>query len=454
MPEDLDILNAIQESRVELQTKTETVITDGMATNESDLGPKANSFSCAGELERLQQHDMDGTSSDSDVPMDIKNTRGHIVSPSSTSSSLECVNADWATVISGPAASARDVTRLHHGAPPRPQEAEPLTVDVFLKRSCAKTYTSKRKRERQKRVLRTKQITKNLLSGNLEYRDNCEDEDVDADASMSASTVQLRSRTVTRVITPASKSSSSESEVEMSSNSYEAPSPAPSTKKQMKLQKTSKKSSRSLRKRIYEAAISTHGDPNPYFAYSTAAAAAAADDSTRVPMLFLPGASAPSAAAATKLRPSKYKTKKTKKGNWSLIDPRKCVAIRTATFSSRIRPPHLAFNNNTDCVSPSDGKLANASKGLGKWKWDTRLGAPSIDIIGLKRSLDAKMQEKGIKVRTQDASSMEFGVKPLVFVTMYEAEDGYSSLFAGRGYLHFIFPVLLNIYSLFLSFLL
>uniref|UniRef100_A0A8H8CM40 Uncharacterized protein n=1 Tax=Psilocybe cubensis TaxID=181762 RepID=A0A8H8CM40_PSICU len=436
-------------SNREMEKKAETAATGGkMAVDELDVGPDVDSLSCADELDRLhRQENRDyGSGSDSDghtvTRSRCRNRRRIVASPpSSPSSSLQWANADWAILIPGPvAALSRDVnrTRPHQASgtsSPKPYDhvqkepqSETLTVEAFLKRSAQKTYTSKRKRGRQKRVLHTKLIAGGLESEAHEEQHNREDERDNENVYLNANTIQLRSREIIRALSPTSPgfssdiSSDMETETERLSGSRNSSSPSSKTKKYTKSKKTSKKKSKSLRKRIYEAAISTHVDPDPYFACSQKAGSV----STRIPLRFVPGVHVGSIGGSE--THSSKRVMKMKKRSFTLIDPRKSVGIRTAAFSSKIRPPNLAFNNVQN-VLPSNSRMTG-KKTQGKWKWDPQLGAP---MIGPKQQfLESKVEAKKERIK-QDVPETKPGISPLVFIPMLEAEASYSSLFRGRG---------------------
>jgi hypothetical protein len=97
---------------------------------------------------------------------------------------------------------------------------------------------------------------------------------------------------------------------------------------------------------------------------------------------------------------------------WSLVDPRKSMAIRSASFSSKIRP----------CLQPVDlassGKTLNLSlQPLKRWKF----ADASLSSSG---NLKPNKQPKIPVVKKA------YEYPPLAFVPLKEAEEDYKSIFS------------------------
>lgn len=307
-----------------------------------------------------------------------------------TSSSLDLANAEWSSFV--PAVRPPESPCIYTA----PRHEEALSVEEFLKRSSRQTYGRKRRANRQKKGPQTRP-----LSGQEDDSHHAIQTVRDGEEDV----VQLRSQRVIRKIVQ-SDHSSSETEMHTSSISFDLPTPLSEKKKQRARQKK-----KSLKERIYEAAVATYCDPDPAFVNPEIQD----DGSVPLPLRFVPG--------SEPTRPGKVA--KTKKQNWTLIDPRKSVAIRTTTFSSRIRPPNLVFNN----TSPLKGE-----KPVDTYKL-TRLGAPFLKPMDRRQSLGKKNSYEYEKLTSVGLapSPTTIACPPLTFVLILEAEDNYTSLNFGRG---------------------
>lgn len=304
-------------------------------------------------------------------------------SPSPTSSSLELANAEWSTFV--PA------------GPPRHEEA--LSVEEFLKRSCRRTYG----RRRQRRTNRPKKVPQTELLSGQEDGSHRGIDQMEHNGEVE-NVVQLRSRKVIRNIVPSDASSSDEMDVETSSISFDPPTPLSE-----KAKRYPKRKKKLLKERIYEAAVVTYCDPDPIFMHPEIKGLA--DGSVPLPLRFVPG--------PEPTRPRK--AAKTKKRNWTLVDPRKSMAIRTRTFSSRIRPPNLVF----------DDELLKGDRTGDTCKF-TRLGAPSFKTLD-RQSSGKKTLNEFEKLSSIGLAPTAIACPPLTFVPIREAEDNYISLNFGRG---------------------
>lgn len=159
-----------------------------------------------------------------------------------------------------------------------------------------------------------------------------------------------------------------------------------------------------LKERLYEAVVLTHGHPDDVLVHD--ATSGSKLTSTRRPLHFIPNAQPElDDGQMDKRRPR----------TWSLVDPRKSMAIRTATFSSKIQPclPHMD--------APS-GKTANLSVQPPKrWKF--------ADASFAQSSL-SKQKPKNQPTGKIPAVKAAYKYPSLAFVSLEEAEEDYKSMFS------------------------
>jgi hypothetical protein len=165
--------------------------------------------------------------------------------------------------------------------------------------------------------------------------------------------------------------------------------------------KRTRKKRKPLRVRLYEAAISTHVEPEAAFAQ-------APDDPEthhRLPLRFLP---VPTTTIGIETTPPRKKA-----SHWSLIDPRRSRAIEDARFPAILRPRietglgSVGLSNTFDYL-PFDS-----------WRWDTRPEMHSRAVTSA-----AKKRNQAI-AGAQNADPKEHArptCAPLTFVPLAEAE--------------------------------
>ncbi|KAF8806981.1 hypothetical protein BYT27DRAFT_6615672 [Phlegmacium glaucopus] len=156
-----------------------------------------------------------------------------------------------------------------------------------------------------------------------------------------------------------------------------------------------------LKDRLYEAAVLTHGHPDDILVHGAKTGSELAP--SRRPLRFIPN-------IQPELDESHIDKRRTR--TWSLVDPRKSVAIRTASFSSKIRPCLQQMD------SSSSGKIANLSVQPPKqWKFtDASLAHSSLSNLKLNR-----------QPKTPAVKGYEY--PPLAFVSLKKAEEDYKSIF-------------------------
>jgi len=260
-----------------------------------------------------------------------------------------------------------------------------MTVEDFLKGS------SKRKGVVKKQYGRPKTRIKRLGDNGALFEAERPYGVWGSDASQDF--IQLRSKKIRRATM-----------YEPSSDEASSPNHKESSPLESKTRKTRGRILKSLKERLYEAAVLTHGHPDDILVHGATTVPELAP--SRRPLRFIPN---------TQPELDESQIGKRRPRTWSLVDPRKSMAIRTASFSSKIRP----------CLqqreSTSSGKLANFSVQPPKrWKFaDASLAYSSLSNLKSNR-----------QPKTPVVKAYEY--PPLVFVSLKEAEDYYKSMFSYR----------------------
>jgi hypothetical protein len=249
-----------------------------------------------------------------------------------------------------------------------------MTVEDFLKRSNGKSGVVKKQYGKPKR--RIKRLGDNGVSFEAERQYATLGSDA-GDASQGI--MQLRSRKIRRAVVYQSSSDESSLLGKKESSPLE-----------IKTKKTRGRILKSIKERLYEAAVLTHGNPDDILVHGATTGSELAP--SRRPLHFIPD-------TRTELDDSKMDKRRPR-----LVDPRKSMAIRTASFSSKARP----------CLqdSASSGKTANLSVQPPKrWKFAD---------ASLAYSSRSDLKNRQGKV---------YKYLPLAFVSLKEAEDDYKSMF-------------------------
>ena len=153
-----------------------------------------------------------------------------------------------------------------------------------------------------------------------------------------------------------------------------------------------------LKERLFEAAVLTHGHPDDILVHGPTTGSELAP--SRRPLRFIPN-----------IQPELDEIDKPRPRTWSLVDPRKSTAIRTASFSSKIRP----------CLQQMDltfmGKSGNSSVQPPKrWKFTD----DSFSFGNLKSNRQPKISPV----------KKAYEYPPLTFVSLKEDEKNYKSIFS------------------------
>ncbi|KAF8968183.1 hypothetical protein BDZ97DRAFT_2056598, partial [Flammula alnicola] len=286
-----------------------------------------------------------------------------------------------------------------------------LTVEDFLKRS-GETKLKAQKVYRRKRLRKTRSLNANLnpnLSQPAQAR-NTDSAEQENDSDSESDAIQLRSRKISR----GALSEVSSSDFGTSSPRHTPPlsSPGRKTLGSATNRKKTRKRRKTLKERLYEAAVSTHGDPDTPFIQQQDG-----DDQTRIPLRFFPESVGESNGDNYNgLGPSARR-----KQNWSLVDPRKSKAIRTASFSSKIRAaPRVASNSDEAVLANTLDRLP-----MEKWRWDTHPSPEHYSTMGA-----AKFRKlSGKRPQDEIVGSVIAGCPPLAFVSVHEAEHSYRTMF-------------------------
>ena len=259
-----------------------------------------------------------------------------------------------------------------------------MTVEDFLKRSAKRETVLKSQYGKPKRrIKRLGALFKTEGQHEILRSDT-------GDASQDI--MQLRTRTVRRATMYESSSDESSSLNRGESSPLE-----------IKRKKTRGRILKPLKERLFEAAVLTHGDPDDILVHGPTTGSELAP--SRRPLHFVPN-----------IQPELddgYQIDKhsDRPQTWSFVDPRKSTAIRTASFSSKIRPCLQHMNLTLT------GKSANLSVQPPKlWKFTD--DSFSLDNLKSKRQPKISPEKKAYKY------------PPLTFVSLKEAEEDYKAIFS------------------------
>ena len=259
-----------------------------------------------------------------------------------------------------------------------------MTVENFLKRSTKRETVEKKQYGKPKR--RIKRLSDNGALLGTERQHEILGSDT---GDTSQGIMQLRSRKIRRPTMYESSSDESSSLIHGESSPLD-----------VKRKKTRGRKLKPLKERLFEAAVLTHGDPDDILVHGHTTGSELAP--SRRPLRFVPN-----------IQPELdgNQTDKHRSRTWSFVDPRKSTAIRTASFSSKIRPCLQDMNLTFK------GKSANSSvKPPKRWKFTD----DSFFLGNLKSNRQPKISP--IK------KAHEY--PPLTFVSLKEAEEDYKSIFS------------------------
>ena len=150
-----------------------------------------------------------------------------------------------------------------------------------------------------------------------------------------------------------------------------------------------------LHERLYEAAVMTGGNPDDSFIHG-----GTKEETTRLPLHFIPGVQSQS-PQSEKRRP------------WSLIDPRKTLAIRTASFSRNARAREIT---NTPLLVNTLDRLP-----LTSWNVNLKEGLPQTVTNPTKKRRNNEPEE---------STRSRFNYTPLSFISLNKAEEDYKVMFS------------------------
>ena len=259
-----------------------------------------------------------------------------------------------------------------------------MTVEDFLKRSTKREAMEKKQYGKPKR--RIKRL------GDALFKPGGQHEILGSDpGDTSQGIMQLRSRKIRRATIYESSSDESSSLIHGES------SPLKIMRKKTRL---GGRTLKPLKDRLFEAAVLTHGDPDDILVHGPTTGSVLPP--SRRPLRFVPS-----------IQPELdgNQLEKHRPQTWSFVDPRKSTAIRTASFSSKIRPclqhMNLSFTRKSANLSDQPPKL---------WKFTD----DSFSLGNLKSSRQPKISP--IK------NAHEY--PPLTFVSLKEAEADYKSIFS------------------------
>lgn len=212
--------------------------------------------------------------------------------------------------------------------------------------------------------------------------------------------LELRSREVPRVLL---SEDSQASHVESASSGHGSPS-ASSFSKSPRIKRKRRKYRKSLKERIYEAVVATHGLPDDEFAQDEI-------DPTRIPLRFVPG-------------PNHAGTPSAKKKSWNLVDPRKSRAIRTASFSSRLQRPSTVASHDFSSAGLSHSLDRLPMEG---WVWSTDISPGTRSSL-----LGTKPPSNTSKRKRPEATERESDYPPLTLLPIDQTCSDYANLFRGK----------------------
>ena len=257
-----------------------------------------------------------------------------------------------------------------------------MTVEDFLKRS-AKRETAEKKYSKPKRRIKRLGDNGALLKSDGQHEILGSDT---GDASQNI--MQLRSRKIRRVAM-----------YESSTDESSSPNHGESSPLEIKRKKTQGRKLKPLKERLFEAAVLTHGDPDDILVHGPTSGSEPAP--SRRPLRFVPN-----------IQPELdgNQIDKQRQRTWTLVDPRKSTAIRTASFSSKIRP---CLQN----MKLTSGKSANLSDQPPK-RWKFSDGAFSLGNLKSNRGHKISPIKKAYEYPS------------LTFVSLKEAEEDYKSIFS------------------------
>ncbi|PPQ64607.1 hypothetical protein CVT26_002005 [Gymnopilus dilepis] len=289
---------------------------------------------------------------------------------------------------------ASDTSPVRSATPP----PKVLTIEDFLKRSSGSTVQrryGKKKGRKPKRVI----LSSNGVAGPSQLRSQDPNRQTDPAVPLEEKDdLQLRTRKIARG--PISDESSSITGLS---------SPLATPKKQRR-----SAPNKSLKERIYAAAVATYVDPDPTFLRSSSQNV----EDGRVALRFVP-----EPESSTKQRDDSTRKRKQSR---KLVDPRKSTAIRTASFSSRIRPHQWPLIGDRP-VGTTALKLDVGQEGTHRSN-DLDIPPPTQDI-----ETDTKKRKRSNETaRGSSSTKKAFTYAPLNFVPLDEAEDGYAAMFHVR----------------------
>ena len=259
-----------------------------------------------------------------------------------------------------------------------------MTVEDFLKRSAKRGTVVKKQYDKPKRRIKRLNDNGALFETERQYATLGSDT-----GDTSQDIMQLRSRKIRRATIYESSND------ESSSLNHGESSPL-----EIKRKKTRGRILKPLKERLFEASVLTHGDPDDILVHGTTTGSELAP--SRRPLRFVPN-----------MQPEldDYQIDKRRPPTWSLVDPRKSTALRTASFSSKIRPC-LQHMNLT-----STGKSTNLSVQPPKrWKFTD----DSFSFTNQKPNRQPKISPV----------KKTYEYPPLTFVSLKEAEEDYRSIFS------------------------
>ena len=256
-----------------------------------------------------------------------------------------------------------------------------MTVEDFLKRSAKRETVLKKQYDKPKRRIKRLDVNGALFE--------TEGQHAILGSDISQDIMQLRSRKIRRATIYESSNDESSSLTHGESSPLE-----------IKRKKPRRRILKPLKERLFEASVLTHGDPDDILVHGPTTDSELAP--SRRPLRFVPN-----------IQPELdgYQIDKRRPPTWSLVDPRKSTAIRTASFSSKIRP-FLQHMNLT-----STGKSTNLSfQPPKRWKFTD----DSSSIANQKPNRQPKISP--LKKTNE--------YPPLTFVSLKEAEEDYRSIFS------------------------
>ena len=259
-----------------------------------------------------------------------------------------------------------------------------MTVEDFLKRSTKKETVVKKQYSKPKRRIR-RLGDKGALFETERQHDILGSDTGDTSQSI----MQLRSRKIRRATMYESSND------ESSSLNHGESSPL-----EIKKKKTRGRILKPLKERLFEAAVLTQGNPDDILVHGPTNGSELAP--SRRPLRFVPN-----------IQPEldDCQIDKRRPRTLSLVDPRKSAAIRTASFSSKIRP----------CLQHMDltfmGKSANLSVQRPK-RW--KITDDSFSFGNLKSNRQPKISPV----------KRAYEYPPLTFVSLKKAEKDYKSIFS------------------------